>query len=134
MTAVTATAVVAMASAGGVAAGGCVHTGAGVARRDAYHERRAEERAQLHEVKVEELLANEARGNVATRVAADSYMQKGGRTSVARYVTGVTDQETYALGARILWYEFECSSKHVQIRMILLSPSQGRPFLGPPRA
>ena len=53
-----------MASAGGVATGCRVHTGVGVARREAYHERRAEERAQLQELNVEELLANELRSNV----------------------------------------------------------------------
>ena len=70
--AVTASAALAMASAGGVAAGGCVHTGAGVARRAAYHERRAEDRAHLQEVNVEKLLANESRDDVVVRVAADS--------------------------------------------------------------
>ena len=33
-----------------------VHTGAGVARREAYHGRRAQERAELEEVNVEEVL------------------------------------------------------------------------------
>ena len=72
--AVTASAALAMASAGGVAAGGCVHTGAGVARRAAYHERprRAEDRAHLQEVNVEKLLANESRDDVVVRVAAVS--------------------------------------------------------------
>ena len=70
--AVTASAALAMASAGGVAAGGSVHTGAGVARRAAYHERRAEDRAHLQEVNVEKLLANESRDDVVVRVAAVS--------------------------------------------------------------
>ena len=61
-----------MASGGGVALGRVVHTGAGVARREAYHQRREEARGQLQEVNVEELLARESHGDAVVRVAADS--------------------------------------------------------------
>ena len=46
------------------------HTGAGVARRDAYHERRSVERAELEEVDVDNLLAVEQRGDVIVKVEA----------------------------------------------------------------
>ena len=49
-----------------------VHTGAGVARREAHHERRAQERAELEELNVEELLADERQSNVIVRVAAST--------------------------------------------------------------
>jgi len=85
--AVTASAALAMASAGGVAAGGCVHTGAGVARRAAYHERRAEDLAHLQEANVEKLLANESRDDVVVRVAAVSIVVD---TAGPNYVPEVT--------------------------------------------
>ena len=49
-----------------------VHTGAGVARREAYHGRRAQERAELEEVNVEEVLADERLSDVIVRVAAST--------------------------------------------------------------
>ena len=85
--AVTASAALAMASAGGVAAGGCVHTGAGVARGAAYHERRDEDRAHLQEANVEKLLANESRDDVVVRVAAVSIVVD---TAGPNYVPEVT--------------------------------------------
>ena len=46
-----------------------VHTGDGIARREAYHERRVSERAMLEEVNVEGLLAAEQqRAGVIVRV------------------------------------------------------------------
>ena len=41
-----------------------------MARRDAYHERRSVERAELEEVDVDNLLAVEQRGDVIVRVEA----------------------------------------------------------------
>ena len=49
-----------------------MHTGAGVARRDAYHERRANERAQLQERDEDGLLRSEQQGAALVRVAADT--------------------------------------------------------------
>ena len=50
-----------------------MHTGDGVARREAHHERRAQERALLQEVDVDGLLATERqRTEVIVRVKAAS--------------------------------------------------------------
>ena len=48
-----------MSGSSGAAVAKLMHTGAGVARHEAYYERRAEERAALEEVNDEELLAAE---------------------------------------------------------------------------
>ena len=51
------------------------HTGTGVvARRDAYHERRSVERAELEDVDVDNLLAVEQRGDVIVRVEAGTFV------------------------------------------------------------
>ena len=61
----------AMAASSGASMAALVrHTGAGVARRDAYHERRSVEWAELEEVDVDDLLAVEQRGDVIVRVEA----------------------------------------------------------------
>ena len=60
-----------MATAGGTGGGQrqMVHTGAGVARREAYHARRADERIVLHEVDLEGVL----RAERAMRVSLVSF-------------------------------------------------------------
>ena len=67
---VAAIATLAMSASSGAQVARLVHTGAGVARREAYHERRAQERAELEEVNDEGLLAHEQRSDVIVRVAA----------------------------------------------------------------
>eukprot|EP00966_Prymnesium_polylepis_P230890 5343404-Prymnesium_polylepis.1 len=54
----------AMSASGAPMAALVRHTGAGVARRDAYNERRSQERAELDDVDVDDLLAAEQRGDV----------------------------------------------------------------------
>ena len=73
------------------------HTGAGVARRDAYNERRSLERAELDDVDVDDLLAAEQRGDVIVRVEAGTIVVEADGPN---YVPSVKPETTKARRAR----------------------------------
>ena len=76
----------AMATAGGAGGYRVLHTGAGVARREAYHARRGDERAALDGVDENSLLRAEGATHTIVRVEADSIVveDEGSRGSKLR--------------------------------------------------
>eukprot|EP00966_Prymnesium_polylepis_P173843 4021233-Prymnesium_polylepis.1 len=72
------------------------HTGAGVARRDAYHERRSAERTEQEKVDVDDLLAVEQRGDVIVRIQTGSRHDADG----PNYVPHVKSERKKARRAR----------------------------------